>query len=113
MKPDSIAGFILGYVIISRIAQLLGSEVFAVDNNTDMKRRLMLSVSAFAFSVTMLTTGAQAAHTGDAELTNIMNIAGSAYSSQLSQNKKVENGEESAEYEEYKKGEMEKYSWIL
>ena len=74
-----------------------------MDKNRDMKRRLMLSVSAFAFSVTMLTTGVQAAHTGAAELTDIMNIAGSAYSSQLSQNKKVENSEESAEYEEYKK----------
>lgn len=74
-----------------------------MDKNRDMKRRLMLSVSAFAFSVTMLTTGVQAAHTGDAELTDIMNIAGSAYSSQLSQNKKVENGDESAEYEDYKK----------
>lgn len=74
-----------------------------MDKNRDMKRRLMLSVSAFAFSVTMLTTGVQAAHTGNAELTDIMNIAGSAYSSQLSQNKKIENGDESAEYEEYKK----------
>lgn len=74
-----------------------------MDKNRDMKRRLMLSVSAFAFSVAMLSTGVQAAHTGNAELTDIMNIAGNAYSSQLSQNKEIENGDESAEYEEYKK----------
>lgn len=74
-----------------------------MDKNRDRKRRLMLSVSAFAFSVTMLSAGAQAAHTGNADITDFMNIAGSAYSAQLSQNKDIENGDESAEFEEYKK----------
>ena len=74
-----------------------------MDKNRDRKRRLMLSVSAFAFSVTMLSAGAQAAHTGNAEITDFMNIAGSAYSAQLSQNKDIESGDESAEFEEYKK----------
>lgn len=63
----------------------------------------MRSVSAFAFSVTMLTTSAQAAYAGDMGITDIMNAAGSTYSAKLSEKKENENSVDSAEFEEYKK----------